>query len=192
MRLFILAVLSFFLFSPLLAEQYVGVNFGTNALILTNENHNPKKGYQASCFCGYKSPENIRIEAFISYFRNEFKTKYNIEEKDQIKSKEYRSFNRMAYMANVIYDFDRLSLRDFTPYLGVGLGYCKTIEKNKIKLDQEVEKEQFRDGRVAYQGMIGIRRSIDEDYSASLEYKYFIGSSHVKDHSLGINFARNF
>jgi len=192
MRLFIFTVLSFFVVSCLYSEQYVGMNLGTNTMILTNEKHNPKSGWLASCFFGYKSSENIRMEIFFSYLRNEFKTKYNLEGKDTIKSKEYRTFNRMAYMANVIYDLSKLSVQEITPYVGFGLGYCKTTEKNKIKYDQEVEKDQFRDGRIAYQGMVGIRHSIDEIYSASLEYKYFIGSSHIKDHSVGINFAKNF
>ncbi len=192
MRIFTLILAFLFIVSTANAGQYVGASFGTNDKKLTNEDHNPKIGFKADAILGYKYANNLRTELTVSYSKNEFKTQYNLKDIDVLASKEYRSFHSWTYMANVIYDVLPLSAQDFTPYVGVGVGYCESTEKNKIKYADKTYHDMYRDGRIAYQGFVGVSRPIDEFYTAAVEYKYNIGQSHAKNHSFGVSILRSF
>lgn len=192
MKLFVLTALCTVLISPIFASQYAGLNVGTNNSLLTRESHNPKIGYQIGAKYGYFLGNGFRTEFSLGYKKNNFKTKYTMDSKDDIQSKEYRSMYAISYMLNGFYDFVQLKVMDVTPYLGVGLGYSQNSEKNKLKTDTNTQTDKFRDNRFAYQAIAGVKYDINADYSTAVEYHYCCSRSHAKDHSVDISVLRSF
>ena len=191
MKLFAIALCTL-LVCPVFAGQYVGVHVGTNNSVLTSENHNPKIGYKAGANYGYKFDNGFRAEVELAYHKNNFKTKYSLSEVDTIQAKGYRSFHHLSYMANVLYDITQIRVGDVTPYVGIGAGYCEHTEKNKIKFDSTTHQDKMKDNRFAYQAIVGVKYDINQAYAAAVQYHYFCGQAHVKDHSVGVSLIRNF
>lgn len=192
MRILTLILAFLVIVSTANAGQYIGLGFGTNDKRLTNENHNPKIGYKLDAVYGFRYDNHLRTELAVTYNKNEFKTQHNLKDIDVLVSKEYRSFHSWSYMANLLFDVNPLSIDSFTPYIGIGVGYCESTEKAKIKYADISYKDMVRDGRFAYQGMIGLSHPIDQFYTASIEYKYNVGQSHAKNHSFGLSLLRSF
>ncbi len=192
MRILTLILAFLVIVSTANAGQYIGVGFGTNDKRLTNESHNPKIGFKADAVYGYRYENQIRTELTASFSKNEFKTVHHMKDIDVLASKEYRSFHSWTYMANVLFDLNQLSIHTLTPYVGVGVGYCESTEKNKIKFADKTYKDMDRDGRISYQAIVGLSHAIDNFYTAALEYKYNIGQSHAKNHSFGLSLLRSF
>jgi len=182
-----------FLFLALLpvslsASQYVSFHGGTDYGFKTDvSNSGQKVGFKAGVTYGYGFSENLRGELEISYRQSHKRTVYD----EQNDSKQFQSNYSWAYMANIIYDIAQLNFKTVTPYVGLGAGYCKNVDHQKVKAI-EVISEKFRDNRIAYQLIVGGKYPIDENYSISADYKYFIGQQHKKNHSVNLGLARNF
>jgi len=189
-KLFTIATLSLL---PLTAwcGQYVGVKLGTDYTFLTNKNDEGLKvGYKAGMNYGYALDSGIRAEVEMNYRKNSFKTKYVLEN-DETKSRSYHSMHSWAYMVNVLYDINKLDTYNVIPYIGVGVGYCQNTEKFKFKAVDITESKE-RDDRFAYQAIAGVKYAVNENIAIGMEYNYFCGRSHAKDHNIGLTVIRNF
>lgn len=193
MKLLALATLATLAIAPLTSGQYFGISGGTNDQVLTNKSDSGLKvGYHALAKYGYKFASNIRAEAEIAYRLGRFKTVYHMGEKDVILAKEHNSIYSWSYMVNALYDINQLNVYGVTPYVGAGVGYCETTEKNKIQYDERTQEDKLKDKRFAYQMIGGLSYPITETVSAGVEYHYFVGRSHQKDHSVGMTLVRSF
>lgn len=192
MRFYKLLTIAILAVSPVVASQYVGVNFGPDYAYLTSQsNSGLKVGYKVGASYGYIWQSGIRTEVEFCYRQNHFSTKY-VEVNDQIVSKSFRSFHSISYMANAIYDVPQLQAYGIIPYMGAGVGYCHNTDKHKLKADDKTNSDKEKDNRFAYQGIVGAKYAINENVSVGAEYHYFCGKSHGKDHSLALNLARYF
>jgi OmpA-OmpF porin, OOP family len=179
--------------TPIFAAQYAGVEIGLNHAILTNHSDTDlKTGMSGSVKYGYCFESGIRAEAQAIYRTNRFKTIYNFAEKDQILSKEYNSHHSWAYMLNVLYDVKPLQTYDIVPYLGLGVGYCQNTENHKLKFDDHSIQDKLKDNRFAYQGIVGAKYGIQDNIVTGMEYRYFTGNNHKKDHSIAMFVLRTF
>jgi opacity protein-like surface antigen len=176
-----------------LYQQYLGMAVGTDYCFLTNSsNSGLKVGIKAGLIYGYYFESGFRGELEVSFRKNSFRTKYNAKKDDLIISKVYRSMHSWTYMANLLYDINRLTYRTIVPYVGIGIGYCQFTDKNKYKSDTEVNVEKEKDDRFVYQGIVGARYSINPEVEAGIQYQYFCGQSHAKNHSITLSMIRNF
>ena len=182
--------------TPVYATQYFGFDLGINNCYLTSEsNKGMKNGIKSGIKYGYLFNTGIRTEAEVAYRVNHFKTIYNEASTDVISSKEYRSKHSWAYMLNIMYDIAQISTYDIVPYIGAGMGYCANTEKKKIKYENsqnETHEEKLKENRFSYQGIVGVKYALNQSVSTSLEYSYFTGKSHQKDHSISVFIYRGF
>ncbi len=187
-----LAVSLFSIFS-LSAAQYVGVAAGTNNATLTDQNNKGLKiGAHGMFKYGYVFSSGIRSEAEISYRTGRYKTIYNMSDKEVVSSRVFNSMHSWSYMVNALYDVVQLETYDVVPYFGIGAGFCQNTQNLKEKFDTRTEEAKIKDKRFAYQGIVGLKYAINENLSTGLEYHYFCGRSHQKDHSVGMTLVRSF
>lgn len=193
MKVFALTAICVLSIAPLCATQYVGVKLGTNDIHNTSDSaHNPKVGFKTGLKYGYALDNGIRAEVEVDFTKNDYKTTYTKTSDEQVTSKSYQSFKSWSYMANLVYDFANVQLYNLTPYAGVGVGYCESTEKNKVKFSFNSYDDKERDGVFAYQGILGFKYAMSPEYSTTFEYKYFCGQSHVKAHSFAMAVLRHF
>ena len=175
------------------ATQYFGIHAGTSHKELTNESDSGLKvGMRAGAKYGYVFDSGLRGELELSYRVNHFKTRYAVVAEDQLSNKAYRSMHSWSYMANVLYDVKQLTVMSVTPYVGAGIGYAQNTEKLKLKATDLTHEIKERDNRFAWQAIVGAKYPINETLSAGLEYNYFCGQSHAKDHSMSMTLVRSF
>jgi outer membrane autotransporter protein len=193
MRQKLISLLALLSFMPLCATQYVGIEGGANHSILTNHSDaDLKTGLAGSIKYGYKFASGIRVELQAIYRTNRFKTKYNLIDNDQIASKEYKSHHSWSYMSNVIYDICQLSTYEIVPYIGAGIGYCQLSVNHKVKSDAHTIQNKIKDSRFAYHAIAGAKYKVQENMETGIEYRYFIGNNHKKDHSVAMFVLRTF
>jgi opacity protein-like surface antigen len=179
--------------SPVFAGQYVALDVGTSDLNLTNVSHSGLKvGLKAGIKYGYTFENGFRPEFECSYRKNNYSTKYSVGDQDLTVSKEYNNFHSWCYMMNGFYDLSNLSVSDIVPYLGVGVGYCQSVQHKKLRQIIGSNSSKLRDSRFAYQGIVGAKFAINEIYSTAVEYHYFCGQEHAKSHSVELALVRNF
>ncbi|MDG1707240.1 MAG: outer membrane beta-barrel protein [Emcibacteraceae bacterium] len=80
----------------------------------------------------------------------------------------------LAYMINGYYDF--MPEAEFTPYVGVGVGYADTTV---VFAPSDVAVADSGNGGLAYQGILGGLYNVSENTSVFAEYRYF-GRSKVR------------
>jgi opacity protein-like surface antigen len=194
MKKIIALVATLLALDPLGATQYFGIDAGlNNAEPHNSSNHGLKMGMVVAVKYGYTFTTGLRAEAEIAYRYNNFKTKYNVAHNDDfVISKAYQSFHSWAYMVNGLYDVANLNVYDITPYFGVGIGYCQNTLRNKFKSQTRSTIDKEKDNRFAYQGIIGAKYAINSTLSSAVEYHYFCGKSHAKEHSVHMSVIRNF
>lgn len=193
MKLFAFLTLSVISMAPLAATQYFGFDVGTNHCELTSEsNRHLKVGYKAGAKYGYIFGNGFRAEAEVTYRHNPFQTKYNIGANDDVTSKEYNHKHSWAYLINGYFDMDMLRISSVVPYVGVGMGYCQNSDHNKVKFADKTSSDKLKDNRFAYQGVAGLKFQINDQYASSIQYNYFCGRAHAKEHSVGMALTRNF
>lgn len=192
MRKFISIALATLTLSSLSAVQYFGVDVGVNHAEVTNTSHNPKVGMIGGAKYGYVFSTGIRGEVEFAYRYNNFRTQHNSDEKDVVFSKESNSVHSRSYMVNALYDVNEMKVYDFTPYIGIGIGYCQNTDVKKIKYDSKSVEDKIKDNRFAYQAIVGAKYAISDNLCSAFEYNYFSGKSHAKVHSMRMSLIRNF
>ena len=190
-NLFIMAVL---LTAPIFANAaYFDIHGGSSFGHLTNtSNSGQKVGYKAGISLGTQLDHNIRVEAEATYRKNSRKTKYVYSQYDVLASKTHESADSWAFMGNVYFDVDALRYKTIVPYVGAGVGYCTNQTRSKIETALYRHEAKENDDRFAYQGIVGARYAYTPEVSVALQYHYFCGRAHTKDHSFGIHLAKHF
>lgn len=194
MKKIILSILASLATLSLSADQYFCFGLGVNDANLTNQSDRHLKiGVIAGVRYGFIFSNGVRAEVEMSYRINHFKTQHELDF-EEIETKTFRSFHSWAYMINALYDVNQLQTYGITPYIGTGIGYCQNTEKNKVKFQDWdcVIENKIKDGCFAYQIIFGAKYPLNDSLSTGVEYKYFCGTEHKKDHSVAMTLAKSF
>lgn len=189
-KLFMLS--SLFLFPILSAEQYVSLSAGPDFSHITNSSeHGQKVGYRVGAAYGYKFSNAVRAELEVSYRDASKRTKYVYSEGTDEKT--HISSHSMSYLVNVAYDIGSLETYNLTPYLGGGVGVCNnTYQLKTRKGDVTTNTDKGKDDRFAWQLIAGAKYPVAEKTEVAVEYKYFNGAYHAKNHSVSAALIRSF
>ena len=183
------------LFLPvcLIAGQYVSLQVGPDYCYRTDDNdHGQKVGYKVGGSYGYKFINGIRGEVELAY-RNGHKRTVYVYSDGGADSKTHVSGHSMSYMANFLYDVGGLSTYGIVPYLGAGVGLCSNTYNLKTqKNDSVTNRDHGKDDRFAWQAIVGAKYPIADQLDMGLEYKYFCGQYHAKNHSISAVLVRSF
>ncbi|HEV3176989.1 MAG TPA: OmpW family outer membrane protein [Stellaceae bacterium] len=125
----------------------------------------PGEGFAAGANGGYEFGSGIRLEGELVYRRHDEKSATN----SGVTAPTTGSIDNLAIMGNAYYDFNNVT--KFTPYIGAGVGAARlhlddfnSVGSPGLSAD---------DWQLAYQGIAGVRYTIDPNWSASLDYRYF-------------------
>jgi outer membrane protein OmpA-like peptidoglycan-associated protein len=125
----------------------------------------PGEGFAAGANGGYEFGSGLRLEGELVYRRHDEKS----ASVPGVTFPTHGSIDNIAIMGNAYYDFHN-STR-FTPYIGAGVGAAR------LHLDDfnnvGAPGLSADDWQLAYQGIAGVRYTIDPNWSASLDYRYF-------------------
>ncbi len=148
----------------------------------TTTNTKQKAGYGVSVAAGY-ALDAWRFELEGAYRRAKIKTVKS--EGDVIAGKGH--FEAFSAMGNVCYDIPVADAFSF--YVGAGLGYGRI--KMKTDKSSDLSNERLFNGHanmVAYQLLAGVSYLINENWSASLGYRFFstFGKPKFKSESDGV------
>jgi OOP family OmpA-OmpF porin len=125
----------------------------------------PGEGFAAGINGGYEFQSGVRLEGETVYRRHDEKSATSLG----VTSPTHGNIDNIAIMGNALYDFNNAT--KFTPYVGAGVGAAR------LHLDDfnavGTPGLSASDWRLAYQGIAGVRYTIDPHWSASLDYRYF-------------------
>ena len=153
-----------------------------------------KLGYVALLSLGYKFNNGFRLEGEVAYRRNHLKgvdtLKYSSSEHLKSSGVTYS----WSYMANFLYDFDCVSYHfpNIVPYVGLGMGYTQNHAHIKAHNHQEHVDAKGRSNGMVGQAIAGVSYRLTDDTSLGIEYRYFVGREHARDHSLGLALRQSF
>lgn len=184
--------LSFLCVSPVMGQQYFGVDVGTSHAESTNSAKSPKLGAKAGVRYGYTFDNGFRTELHVVHRRNEFKNNYTLTTNNVKVKEDQHSLRSWSYMVNALYDISQLNINTLVPYVGAGIGYCQNTDSIKTKNLVGSQRVKEKDNRFAWQGIVGLKYAINSQLSTGLEYHYFCGKAHAKEHSFGVSVMRHF
>jgi OmpA-OmpF porin, OOP family len=125
----------------------------------------PGEGFAAGINGGFEFQSGLRLEGEAVYRRHDL----NSSSSAGVTSPTHGSIGNVAIMGNAFYDFNN-STR-FTPYIGGGVGAARLHLDDFNSVGSPGLSAS--DWRLAYQGIAGVRYTIDPHWSASLDYRYF-------------------
>lgn len=172
---------------------YVGAFGGANWLNFHHHIHDFKPkiqvGYAAALSLGYKFNNGFRVEGEVAYRRNRTKDE-KVADYYKLSSSAYS----WSYMTNFLYDFDCVScyLPNIIPYVGLGVGYTHIGAHASVRSDDAHFSEKATSDGLAGQAIGGVNYRLTNDTSLGLEYRYFVGREHARDHSLGLALRQSF
>ncbi len=178
---------------------YAGAFGGANWLNIHRINGfrlKTKVGYAVAVSAGYKFDNGFRIEGEVSYRRNNLNTK-EITKNISIDSVNFKAkcpFHSWSYMANFLYDFDRVSyyLPNIVPYVGFGVGYTQNHANFKTRVNHQHCHYKAEGKGFAYQAIAGVGYRITDSTTLALEYRYFDGKNRAADHGVGLVLRQSF
>lgn len=190
---------------PSCGRIYVGAFGGANWLKnqrIDGIRLKTKTGFAGGLSLGYKFDNGFRVEGEVAYRRNKLDTKHFAKESYQESKKQKfgGNFHTWSYMANFLYDFENVScyLPNVVPYVGFGVGYADSQRKEKSHKDSDNYSSSDKDSHkhnhkgFAYQGIAGVGYNLTESTTLAVEYRYFNGGKHVKDHGLCLAVRQSF
>jgi len=125
----------------------------------------PSEGFAAGVNGGFEFQSGLRLEGELVYRRHDETSATNAG----VTGPTHGNIDNLAIMGNAYYDFNNATR--FTPYVGAGVGAAR------LHLDDfnSVGTPGLSDDnwQLAYQGIAGVRYTIDPNWSASLDYRYF-------------------
>ena len=150
-----------------------------------------KNGYNFGVAAGYSYGNGFRGEAEVRYIRNSISSHSNVAvgggaigtedagvlitgsanlgaNASTIVADGQGSNGTLAFMVNGYYDF--MAGEQFSPYIGVGVGYADT---NIEFSPSAVAIADAGNGGFAYQGIVGATYNITEDMGIFVDYRYF-------------------
>jgi opacity protein-like surface antigen len=167
------------LYSSLFASYaYIPNNISTTQNSIYYSNSGYKPGYEGGGSFGYKS-NPLRYEGEVSYFN----ANLNYFSENSQKQADVGGYNNgVLALANILYDVPGL-IEEFSPYLGVGIGYAWL----NIKMDNAITGSSVKvtSSPFIYQGLAGLTYNFSENYALSIGYRYVNGPQNN-------NFGRSF
>lgn len=158
-----------------------------------------KTGFTGAASLGYKFDNGFRVEGEVGYRRNRLDAKDRYSE---IYSSEFGSDHKRphgshytwSYMANFLYDFDEVScyIPNVVPYVGFGLGYAQSHTHLKGHDGYAERKGKETERGFAYQGIAGVGYRLTDSTTLAVEYRYFDGKNHSRDHGVGLALRQSF
>lgn len=125
----------------------------------------PGEGFAAGVNGGYEFGSGPRLEGELVYRRHDEKSATSAG----ITSPTTGNIDNLAIMGNAYYDFNNAT--KFTPYIGAGVGAARLHLDDFNSVGSPGLSDD--DWQFAYQGIAGVRYTIDPNWSASLDYRYF-------------------
>lgn len=173
---------------------YAGAFGGANWLNIHNKTIDPKThtGYTGAVSFGYKFNNGFRVEGEVAYRRNHLKvhSSEGLHEDTKITG----DVSSWSYMSNFLYDFDCVEhyLPKVVPYVGFGIGYTHIHAQVKAHdSDGHVRVKETSNG-LSGQAIAGIGYRLTNSTTLGVEYRYFDGKNHAKDHSVGFALKQSF
>ncbi|HKF72034.1 MAG TPA: outer membrane beta-barrel protein [Stellaceae bacterium] len=125
----------------------------------------PGEGFAGGVNGGFEFRSGLRLEGELVYRRHDEKSATSLG----VTAPTHGSIDNLAIMGNAFYDFNNATR--FTPYVGAGVGAARLHLDNFNAVGTPGLSDS--DWRLAYQGIAGVRYTIDPHWSASLDYRYF-------------------
>src|SRR5579872_2755063 len=125
----------------------------------------PGEGFAAGIDGGYEFRSGLRLEGELVYRRQDETSGTSAG----VTSPTHGHIDNLAIMGNAFYDFNNATR--FTPYVGAGVGGARLHLDDFNSVGSPGLSDT--DWRLAYQGIAGVRYTIDQNWSASLDYRYF-------------------
>ena len=126
----------------------------------------PGEGFAAGANGGYEFGNGLRLEGELVYRRHDEKTATIAG----VTVPTHGNIDNLAIMGNAYYDFNNAT--KFTPYIGGGVGAAR-LHLDDFNITGTPGSLSDDNWRLAYQGIAGVRYTIDPSWSASLDYRYF-------------------
>ena len=184
---------------PTCGRFYIGAFGGANWLHIGKIDGirlKSKTGFTGALSLGYKFDNSFRIEGEVSYRRNRLDRKHLAREFYQEDShvKTHCKLDSWSYMANFLYDFDQVSccLPNVVPYVGVGLGYTRNHADLKARYGDHKADVKISGHGICYQGIAGVGYQLTDSTTLAVEYRYFAGKNHARDHGVGLAVRQSF
>lgn len=112
---------------------------------------------------------------------------YKFENNARVESEfAYRESNTFSLMANAYYDF--VLDYNFTPYLGVGIGYAHNEEKRS----GYYRSRTCSNSSFAFQAIVGVSYEVCELIHTGIEYRYFAFKNSTNNNAFTVNVKRYF
>jgi len=126
----------------------------------------PGEGFAAGVNGGYEFGSGLRFEGELVYRRHDEKSATSAG----VTAPTRGNIDNLAIMGNAYYDFNNVT--KFTPYIGAGVGAARLHldDFNFVGAPGSLNDDNWR---LAYQGIAGVRYTVDPSWSASLDYRYF-------------------
>jgi outer membrane protein OmpA-like peptidoglycan-associated protein len=125
----------------------------------------PGEGFAAGVNGGFEFQSGLRLEGELVYRRHDEKSATSLG----VTQPTTGSIDNLAIMGNAFYDFNNAT--KFTPYIGAGVGAARLHVDDFNSVGSPGLSDS--DWQLAYQGIAGVRYTIDPNWSASLDYRYF-------------------
>lgn len=166
--------------------------------------HKTKTGFAGGLSLGYKFDNGFRVEGEVSYRRNKVDTKhfdhdyYFSSFSDSSSSDDHKksdgNLHSWSYMANFLYDFEDVACYwpNVVPYVGFGLGYTQAHAKINQHAENSHDKDKHDHKGFAYQAIAGIGYNLTESTTLAVEYRYFNGTKHINNNSIGLAVRQSF
>jgi outer membrane protein OmpA-like peptidoglycan-associated protein len=126
----------------------------------------PGEGFAGGVNGGFEFQSGLRLEGEVVYRRHDEKSATSAG----VTAPTHGSLDNLAIMGNAFYDFNNVTR--FTPYVGAGVGGAR-LHLDDFNATGSPGSLSADDWRLAYQGIAGVRYTIDPHWSASLDYRYF-------------------
>lgn len=173
---------------------YVGLNTGMSFLHEAGddtEGSNYNTGFNVGGFAGYKFTKNWRTDLSLDYTHN------------SVKAPSKAVVKQVHVLVNGYFDYP---IQQFTPYIGLGIGYNHLSQHSSSSVEQEVIKSVGLDSvnGVGWQVTTGVKYSINQDFDLGLSYRLVASNgngkvegasmpmSTVLNNIIGINATYNF
>jgi len=140
-----------------------------------------KPGYLAGGNFGYKFNNGMRLEGEVSYRRNNS----NSISVNGVTIDNFKSVNdTLSYLFNTYYDIDTAT--DFTPYVGVGVGYVTGYGRSEVSGSSSLfSLKDNRDG-LCWQAIAGVSYNLMCNTELSLDYRFFQAHEEFNEHAIAL------
>lgn len=165
---------------------YAGMLCGANFMDYSTKNNielDMDTGYLVGGFAGYQYCNGFRFEGEVAFRRNDIKELRLGPDVIDLNGRTELT----TVMANGLYNIP-LDCSTFTPYVGIGIGYCHLNEKGSSGDATFLgEADSF-----AWQAIAGVSYPIGCLLDLGVEYRYLNPGHHINNHAVGVSLKQSF